>query len=249
MTAAAYSGSGFNYAYRRTVTPSAAEPTPGSTTSPLPATGAGSGGAATPTVGTRPSGTPVPSVEKSVPPHLNPGHKSTASTPPPPIAPSSGRETPKDTKTNGGPSPADKAERERAKKERKKERKQQERAEREAADTSAKEGDSKPPTPLPENASSPTPGQAKSGKGTPDLAGDAKNDGGLTSPATESTGARTPTSRRPPRNPWTIFMRMAGPATEQEVRDFYGEAKAGVSAGTTALCALRLTSTNVDYQD
>ncbi|TFY55039.1 hypothetical protein EVJ58_g8501 [Rhodofomes roseus] len=224
---------GFNYAYRRTVTPSTAGPTPGSATSPLPTTGASSGGAATPTVATKPSGTPVP--ERPVPPHMNAASKSTASTPPPPNAPSSGRETPKDAKTNGGPSPADKAERERAKKERKKERKQQERAEREAATvTKEKEGGSKPPTPLPEAASSPPPpGQAKSGKGTPDLLGDVKNDdGGLTSPATESTGARTPTSRRPPRNPWTIFMRMAEPASEQEVREFYGEAKAGITKVT-----------------
>ncbi|KZT66994.1 hypothetical protein DAEQUDRAFT_767517 [Daedalea quercina L-15889] len=220
---------GFNYAYRRTATPSTSGPTSGSTTSPLPVTGAGSGGATTPTVGTKPSGTPVPVAEKSVPPHLNPANKSTTSTPPPPNAPSSGRETPKDPKANGGPSPADKAERERAKKERKKERKQHERAEREAAAVTAKEGGSKPPTPLPENASSPPPSQAKSGKGTPDPLGDVKtDDGGLTSPATESTGARTPTSRRPPRNPWTIFMRMAEPTNEQEVREFYADAREGI---------------------
>lgn len=52
---------------------------------------------------------------------------------------------------------------------------------------------------------------------------------GVMSPATESTGARTPTSRRPARNPWTIFMRLQVPANEQEVRDFFGDAKNGVS--------------------
>ncbi|EPS95900.1 hypothetical protein FOMPIDRAFT_1131613 [Fomitopsis schrenkii] len=216
---------GFNYAYRRTVTPATAGP--GSATSPLPTTGAGSNGAATPTVATKSTGTPAPpATEKAVPPHMNPTNKPAASTPPPPNALSSGRETPKDAKVNGAVSPADKAERERAKKERKKERKQQERAERDTV--KEKEGDSKPPTPLPEISSSPPP--VKSGKGTPDPLGDVKNDdGGLTSPTTESTGARTPTSRRPARNPWTIFMRMLEPSDESAVREFYGEAKAGIT--------------------
>lgn len=169
---------------------------------------------------------------------MNPANKSVASTPPPPNAPSSGRETPKDAKINGAASPADKAERDRAKKERKKERKQQERAERDAA--KEKEGGSKPPTPLPENVSSPPP--AKSGKGTPDPLGDVKiDDGGLTSPATESTGARTPTSRRPARNPWTIFMRMSEPAEESAVREFYGEAKAGVRLLVAVIPHVKLT--------
>ena len=45
---------------------------------------------------------------------------------------------------------------------------------------------------------------------------------------TDSTGARTPTSRKPTRNPWTLFMRLPTPANETELRDFFGEAKGGV---------------------
>jgi hypothetical protein len=45
-----------------------------------------------------------------------------------------------------------------------------------------------------------------------------------------STGARTPKTGKPPRNPWTIFMRMPGTIqfTEDDIREFYGEAKSGV---------------------
>ena len=45
---------------------------------------------------------------------------------------------------------------------------------------------------------------------------------------TGSTGMRTPKTGRPPRNPWTIFMRMQVAATEPELREFFGEAKSGV---------------------
>ncbi|KAI0951849.1 hypothetical protein AcV7_007830 [Taiwanofungus camphoratus] len=228
---------GFNYAYRRTITPSTTAPTPSSQTSALLAGGGGTQTAATPTLSTRGSGTPV-AAEKSLPPHLNPANKSKPSTPPPNSA-GSGRETPKEPRQNGTPNSAaaDRAERERAKRERKKERKQQERAEREAATTKEKEngaaGTSNPASPSPdknEADASNTPPQGKSGKGTPDIQRDVKSpEDGVASPATESTGMRTPTSRRPPRNPWTIFMRMNVPANEQEVRDFYGDAKAGVS--------------------
>ncbi|KAJ3999910.1 hypothetical protein F5050DRAFT_1804604 [Lentinula boryana] len=47
----------------------------------------------------------------------------------------------------------------------------------------------------------------------------------LKSPAsatgTLSGGARTPKSAKPPRNPWTIFMRMNVSATEADLREFY----------------------------
>ncbi|CCM01038.1 uncharacterized protein FIBRA_03086 [Fibroporia radiculosa] len=216
---------GFNYAYRRTVTPSTVEPTPNSATSSLPVTGAGpgSGAATTPVVSTKGNGTPVPGDRPQA-------SKSKPSTPPPHSA--SGRETPKDARANGTPTgnAADKAERERAKRERKKERKQQERADREAA---GKDGSgSTPATPtVPEAVSSPPPAQVKSGKATPDAhAAAATANDAVTSPATEgSAGARTPTSRRPARNPWTIFMRMPNPADENEVREFFGEAKAGIT--------------------
>jgi len=51
------------------------------------------------------------------------------------------------------------------------------------------------------------------------------------SPGDGSTGARTPKSGKPPRHPWTIFMRMTPQmqVTEAEIRDFFGEAKDGIT--------------------
>jgi len=48
---------------------------------------------------------------------------------------------------------------------------------------------------------------------------------------TESTGVRTPKSNRPPRHPWTIFMRMSNQITvnENDIRDFFQDVKDGVS--------------------
>lgn len=208
---------GFNYAYRKTVTPSTIEPTPNTTSTPLPnvnATGtpkgASTGAGTTPTIS-----------DKPLPPHLV-GAKSKPTTPPPPA---SGRETPKDKLNGSSDKSMEKAEKERAKRERKKERKQLERAEREAQ---GKEGEgSGQASPVPDlEVTSPREG-VKSGKNTPDV-GEVKRDDGVLSPATESTGARTPTSRRPQRNPWTIFMRLQTPAQENEIREFFGEAKEGV---------------------
>lgn len=54
----------------------------------------------------------------------------------------------------------------------------------------------------------------------------------LKSPAsvtgTLSGGTRTPKSAKPARNPWTIFMRMTAPTTENALREFYAE---GVTDG------------------
>lgn len=199
---------GFNYAYRRTATPSTVAPTP---TSPAVET-------STTPIGTK-GPTPVPP-EKGPSARASPAPKPNQSSAP--ETPTSGRETPKDQRS------AEKAEKERAKRERKKERKQQEKAEREAA---AAAGGSQPDGET-NGASSPVPPQ--SGKATPELSINAgpserRVEDGIISPATESTGARTPTSRRPQRNPWTIFMRMPEPAGEQEVREFFGEARSGVS--------------------
>ncbi|KAI0662855.1 hypothetical protein C8Q70DRAFT_1127418 [Cubamyces menziesii] len=229
---------GFNYAYRRTVTPSTVAATPSSETSGLPVQP--SGEAATP----KNAGATPLATEKPLPPHLT-GSKSKPATPPP-ASGGSGRETPK---LNGqqqqqpqtqqqSQAAADKAERERAKRERKKERKQQERADREAAANANKEGGTASGTASPAqpraevDLTSPPPHGPKSGKATPEVSttgGDFKApEDGVTSPATESTGARTPTSRRPARNPWTIFMRMPNPANESEVREFFGDAKEGI---------------------
>ncbi|KIP05805.1 hypothetical protein PHLGIDRAFT_24898 [Phlebiopsis gigantea 11061_1 CR5-6] len=212
---------GFNYAYRKTATPSTVEPTPNSSSSPLPSVnatgtpkGAGSGLGATPTTS-----------EKPLPPHL--ASKSKPTSPPPP---SSGRETPKDKPNGLTDKSAEKAEKERLKRERKKERKQQERAERDGAKEGEEGSGQASPVPPEAEVGSPSNQTVKSGKNTPDVAElkTASHDDGVMSPATESTGARTPTSRRPQRNPWTIFMRLNGPAQEHEIRDFFGEAKGGI---------------------
>lgn len=54
------------------------------------------------------------------------------------------------------------------------------------------------------------------------------SDAGPQSPRTDSTGIHTPTSRKPNRNPWTLFVRLPNTANETELRDFFGEAKDGV---------------------
>jgi hypothetical protein len=154
--------------------------------------------------------------DRTVPPN-----KSNVSTPPS----SSGKETPKEKDRPNGAAGSEKADKEKAKKKDKKDRKDKEKAER---DTRDKDGPSEGKKdeayllPLP-----------KSGKETPPLTA-STSDGRIEgedgkSPATESTGARTPTTRRLPRNPWTLFMRMAVPANEAELREFFGEAKSGIT--------------------
>jgi len=51
------------------------------------------------------------------------------------------------------------------------------------------------------------------------------------SPGDGSTGTRTPKYGKAPRHPWTIFMRMTSQVqvTEAEIRDFFGEAKDGIT--------------------
>ncbi|KAJ7099332.1 Ser/Thr protein phosphatase [Mycena belliarum] len=58
------------------------------------------------------------------------------------------------------------------------------------------------------------------------VAADAARD--LKSP---TDGARTPKSGRPTRNPWTIFMKMTASVavTDADVREFFGEAKGGIT--------------------
>ncbi|KAJ3755413.1 hypothetical protein EV360DRAFT_49803 [Lentinula raphanica] len=50
---------------------------------------------------------------------------------------------------------------------------------------------------------------------------------------TLSAGARTPKSAKPPRNPWTIFMRMNVPTNEADLRAFYAEGVTKVYFPTT----------------
>ncbi|KAI9466588.1 hypothetical protein BJY52DRAFT_1232967 [Lactarius psammicola] len=211
---------GFNYAYRRTATPTT-QPTPTSAKPSLP-----------PRTGT--SNTPI----KSSTPALAADKESNPPSPfqnaPSTSDPASGKETPPVVKVNGNESATastpgsaekernrEKAEKHKAKK---KERKERDHAEREAAREAGSEGgnDEKkddsttttgPAKPNVDTTGSPAPG----------------SDAGPLSPRTDSTGARTPTSRKQARNPWTLFIRLPHTTTETELRDFFGEAKNGIT--------------------
>ncbi|KZT20617.1 hypothetical protein NEOLEDRAFT_1140444 [Neolentinus lepideus HHB14362 ss-1] len=208
---------GFNYAYRRT-TPVGTSHTPAPVGAPQ-----------------NPNSVPATKPSTPIPPVAAPLNKSATSTP----LPRSGKDTPREgaetpaNKTNGtssgGPTPSEKNDR---KKEKKKEKKERERAERE---TKEKAGDAEPSEKKEGGEPEPTePQQPKptSGKATPnvDIPEASTSEGAerMMSPATESTGARTPTSKRPPRNPWTLFVRSQTPANEGELREFFGEAKDGI---------------------
>jgi hypothetical protein len=125
---------------------------------------------------------------------------------------------------------SDKAEKDKAKKKDKKEKKDKERAERDFKD---KEGNAEE-----RDDGESTTGQQQlkvpSGKSTPipDVANaevSKQPENELKSPVSESTGVRTPTGRRPARNPWTLFMRMnVTSVNEAEVKEFFGEAQSGV---------------------
>ncbi|KAI0051455.1 hypothetical protein FA95DRAFT_1554545 [Auriscalpium vulgare] len=228
---------GFNFAYRRTATPTAG--TPSSVKHSLPQTTA-SGPVTN-------SGTPAPpqSAEKRA--QTPAQQKSAAPSPPPGAQPTSGHVSGKDTprsQLNGTSTPGngvastsgvsdkeksekerEKAEKAKAKRKEKKERDRAEREkEREAAGTPA-DGEKKVPL-------------TKSGKTSPEVDVSAAalspragsdNAEGLLSPRTDSTGARTPTSKKPPRNPWTLFIRLPNPANETELREFFGDAKNGIT--------------------
>lgn len=164
-----------------------------------------------------------------------------------PVAPvASGKETPKEPppstptppKSNGSAPSSDKAEREKQKKKEKKERKDRERAE---AKSEAKEKEAFTPKDKPDLAvTAPGPTvesvpsstvEPKSGKATPEVpAIDARE--GMKSPTTDSTGTRTPTSRRPQRHPWTLFVKLPQQSTEADVRTFFGGEAAGVTKVT-----------------
>jgi hypothetical protein len=125
--------------------------------------------------------------------------------------------TPASTKPNGL-TPAEKAERERLKKKEKKERKDRERAEKAAAGPES--GPAAESTSAAADAPAPADSESKP-------AGAAEE---LKSPLTDG-GARTPKTGRPPRNPWTIFMKMAAGTTvnDADIREFFGEAKGGIT--------------------
>jgi hypothetical protein len=118
-----------------------------------------------------------------------------------------------DPKINGS-TPPEKADKEKLKRREKKDRRERERRDGEASTLEA-----------PASNSTPTPSEPSAS-----LADGRQEAEESKSPA-ESTGTRTPKSSRPPRHPWTIFMRMSNHITvnEYEIKEFFGEAKGGVS--------------------
>ena len=219
---------GFNYAYRRSATPNT-QPTPTSTKPSLPPQTVTS---ITPVK----AQTSAPAAEKATP-------QGSDAQSPPRIVPStsepiSGKETPLEPKVNGsdstsastpGSAEKDKGERDRERSEKSKHKRKdrkdhdRDRAGKDVArdgDAEGSSGDKKdeavattaPPKPDLDTSSSPAPG----------------SDAGPQSPRTESTGARTPTTRKQSRNPWTLFVRLPSTTNEEDLRKYFGEAKDGV---------------------
>ena len=226
--------SGFNYSYRRSSTPSTIAPTPNSNTSALLAHPAN----------TSLKGLASNSPERSVPPHID----SKPSTPLSP--PANGKDLSKDkdtlniAKANTAPSTPS-SEREKAKKKDKRDKREKERADRDREPNN--ENDVSEPLQVP-------PQLSQSGKSTPipevstpDIT--KENEGDSKSPTTENTGMRTPTTRRSQRHPWTLFMRLTASASENELREFFGEAKSGVSGlcGSYSFDLTILLDFMVDY--
>lgn len=145
----------------------------------------------------------------------------------------------------------EKAERERQKKKERKERKDREKAEREKSGVAAGAASTAASTPgatavstpgeaggesRPASSAAGAVGKHATGASTSSARAAAGADlEDLKSPVTDggrdggSGGARTPKGTKPARNPWTIFMRMSVSANEGELKEFFGEAGAGVS--------------------
>jgi hypothetical protein len=123
----------------------------------------------------------------------------------------------------------EKFEKEKAKKKEKKDKKEKERADRDVKDKESNADEKDEGESTVDQLT-----KAGSGKSTPALDNPAadpskQSENDLKSPVTESTGVRTPTGRKPARNPWTLFMRMAvASINEGEVKEFFGEAQSGV---------------------
>lgn len=187
--------------------------------------------------------TPAPAEKPATPAAAAPAQPQRSAAPSPEVPTTSTSPTPANVKVNGVN--GDKAEREKSKKKSPKEKKaEREKAEKEAAaaKTTPAEGEKKEDAP-PATVTSPGAANGEASASTsaptePAAASSPKpgSDGGLGvnvegvhSPRTDSTGARTPTSRKPPRNPWTLFVRLAVPADETQLRDFFLDSKEGVS--------------------
>lgn len=198
---------GFNYAYRRTASNNLV-PTPGSSTVNLPSNNASH----------PPTKVSTPAPDRSTPPHL--ANNKVASTTPHTsgkLAVRDSAATPEDKSTGSQSVATDRGEKERLKRERKKEKRERERAEKDSikdtveGEQASISGKDTPVSPVSDSA--------------PKSAAVPTED--VPSPA-ESNGTRTPTSRKPVRNPWTLFLRTQVGATEEEIREFFREHGAGV---------------------
>ena len=206
---------GFNYAYRRTASNHHAL-TPGSSTANLPSNN----------VSHPPTKVSTPIPDRSTPPHPANNNKGT-------LTPrTSGKlttrdsaATPEDKSTGSQSVVLDRGEKERLKRERKNDRKERERAEKDSIKDTAEgeqvsvSGKDIPVSPVSDSAPKPAAGPTE----------------GVQSPV-ESNGARTPTSRKPARNPWTLFVRVSVGVNEVEIREFFGEHAAGVGLTSCVGC-------------
>ena len=205
---------GFNYAYRRTASSNLAL-TPGSSTVNLPSNN----------LSHPPTKVSTPVPDRSTPPHLANNNKAASATPQ-----TSGKlvtrdsvTSPEDKSAGSQPVALDRGEKERLKRERKNERKERERG--------GKDGTKDlPQGEQPSVSGKDTPVSPVSDSAPKSAAGPTED---VPSPA-ESNGARTPTSRKPARNPWTLFVRIQVGANEAEIREFFGEHGAGVGLTSCA---------------
>ena len=198
---------GFNYAYRRTASSNLAL-TPGSSTVNLP-----SGNVSHP-----PTKVSTPAPDRSTPPHLPNNNKVAPVIPHTPgkLITRDSAATPDDKSIGLQSAALDRGEKEKLKRERKREKKERERTEKDSTKDMAEgeqasiSGKDTPISPVSDSA--------------PKSTGPIED---VSSPV-ESNGTRTPTSRKPARNPWTLFMRIQAGANEEEIREFFGEHGAGV---------------------
>jgi len=152
--------------------------------------------------------------DKPFPPH-QPSKTTTTSPSPVNGSPSQSALSPAAPRVNGTQN--DKADKEKAKQKDRKDHKNKKGSENSA-----------PPTPEIPDTTTTAPLAAGDGSTpTPEIPSD-----DVKSPVDQgSSGVRTPKTGKPPRNPWTIFMRMTPhlQVTETEIRDFFGEAKVGIT--------------------
>ncbi|KAJ7647912.1 Ser/Thr protein phosphatase [Roridomyces roridus] len=159
------------------------------------------------------SSTPIPA-----PPHLA-ADTSKDSSSPSPSTPASNI----NVKPNGLTA-AEKAEKDRLKKKEKKERKDKERAERAEKDKAAAAagGTDSAAAAAPAESSSAAEGAAVK---LPTADGEEVKSPVMTD------GVRTPKGGRPPRNPWTLFMKMSASisVSDADIKEFFGDAKDGIT--------------------